>query len=155
MENEVTIYKLKCVEALDSSLEGESCSLMPWVDTPDCRGCDDGGKGYVLPNGYAVNEDENGMPVIIGASSQKCKLMLHNGCPLIIDGEREFAILLEPVKKIMRKREQLGITRAKLAETIGVTQKELYEWENAEKQPDKKTISSIAGALGCKTADLI
>lgn len=155
MEKTVVIYKLKCVEAFDASLEGESCSLMPWEDTPDCRGYDDGGKEYVLPKDYFVGEGENGMPEIMSEPSQKCGLVLHNGCPLIIDGEREFAILLEPVKKIMRQREQTGITRVKLAETIGVTQKELFEWENAEKQPDKKTLGAIAEALGCKTADLI
>ncbi|HCR43456.1 MAG TPA: hypothetical protein DIV41_02630 [Ruminococcaceae bacterium] len=155
MEKTVTIYKLICTAAPDHSLEGESCSLAPWAERDGCSGYDDGGREYVLPEGYAPGKDENGRAAIADVSGRKCGLILHNGCPIVVDRGKKLAVLLEPAKKIMRAREARGLERSRLADILGVTQKELFEWENAEKRPDEGTLRAIAEALGCKPADLI
>lgn len=155
MKEIAVIYKIRCYAALDPTQEGESCSLMPWNEAPGCRGNDDGGKEYVLPEGYTHGENENGIPVLLNKDGKPCGLILHNDCPMLVDSERRFAFLLEPVKKIATYRELAGLSRAELAEKIGVSQKELFEWENVEKQPDKHTLGKIAAALNCKMSDLI
>ncbi|HCW80850.1 MAG TPA: hypothetical protein DG942_07095 [Ruminococcaceae bacterium] len=155
MSQIVTVYKIKCYAALEPSKEGDSCSLLPWDDSdPGVRGEDDGGREYVLPEGYTQGSSESGSPAIFGESGNRCDLLLHNGCPLLIDSKKRLAPLLEPVKKMASYRELLGMTRAQLAQRLGVSQKEVFEWENLEKEPDEKTLARIAKILGCRPEDL-
>lgn len=151
----VTVYKITCFAAEDSSEVGESCSLLPWNSKrPGRSGQDDGGRDYALPEGYRVGVDDAFSPRIL-RGEEPCDLMLHNGSPLLVDSSNRRAFLLEPVKKIATYRELCGLSLAELAERIKVPQKNLYEWENLEKQPDPKTLKRIAAALGCRAADLI
>jgi DNA-binding XRE family transcriptional regulator len=154
MNEIVTIYKINCYAALDPARMGESCSLLPWDDSdPGSRGDDDGGRDYVLPEHYTHRVGDDGLPAIFGESGNRCELMLHNGCPLLVDSEKRRAHLLEPVKKMASFRTAAGLTRAELAERLNVTQKEVYEWENLEREPDEDTLRHIAEILGCSTSD--
>lgn len=154
MNEIVTIYKIRCFAALDPGQEGERYSLLPWDDTnPDCRGEDDGGREYVLPKDYKQGRTDEGFPAIFGEDGDICEVTLHNGCPLLVDAKKRLAHLLEPVKKMATFRHLAGLTLAELAEKIGSTQKEVYEWENLEKKPDAATLQKIADVLGCSAAD--
>jgi hypothetical protein len=156
MSEIITVYKINCFASLDPSLEGESCSLFPWDDsTPDCRGQDDGGREYVLPHGYARGETEDGIPALFDKDGCPCEILLHNGQPLLIDSGKRRAYPLEPVKKMASYREMAGLSLAELAALTGFSQKELYEWENLEKQPGKEALEKIAGVLGCKMSDFL
>ena len=155
MNEIVTIYKINCFESFDPSQVGECCSLLPWDGSdPGRRGDDDGGREYVLPEDYAQGRAEDGSPAIFGEKGNLCGLMLHNGCPLLVDSEKRRAHLLEPVKKMATFRAAAGLTTAELAQQLGVTQKEVYEWENLEKAPDGATLERIAEVLGCSVTDL-
>lgn len=154
MSEVVTIYKINCFAALDPSQEGESCSLLPWdSSSPDCRGEDDGGRDYILPEPYTCGRGTDGFPVVLSEDGRACSLMQHNGVPLLIDEAKRRAWLLEPVKKLATQRELTGMTIAELAERIGVTQQELYRWENLEAEPDGETQERIASILGCEISD--
>ncbi len=154
MNEIVTIYKIDCYESFDPSRTGESCSLLPWDDSdPGSRGGDDGGRDYILPEHYSEGRAEDGSPAVFGETGNRCELMLHNGRPLLVDSKKRRAHLLEPVKKMATFRTAAGLTTAELAERLGVTQKEVYEWENLEKEPDGATLERIAAILGCSAAD--
>lgn len=153
MSEIVTIYKINCFAALDPSQEGVSCSLLPWMDGPDCRGEDDGGRDYILPEHYGRGATPEGMPAVLSEDGRACSLMLHNDVPLLIDAEKRRAWLLEPVKKLATQRELAGLTREELAGRLGVTQQELYRWENLEAEPDAGTLERIASILGCEISD--
>ena len=154
MSEIVTIYKTNCFAALDPSQEGESCSLLPWDEgNPDCRGEDDGGRDYVLPEHYGQGKAQGGLPAVFSKDGHACLLMLHNGIPLLIDEEKRRAWLLEPVKKLATQRELAGMTREELARRLGVAQQELFRWENLEAEPDRETLERIASILGCEISD--
>ena len=150
----VTIYHINCFSAPEPELEGESCSLLPWEDSSGLRGCDDGGREYVLPERYGEGITPGGKPAVFSEEDVPCRLMLHNGRPLLIDGKKRRAYLLEPVRKIASYRQMSGMTLADLAERLSVEPKRLYEWENLEKEPDEEILSRIASILGCKPSDL-
>ncbi|QAT48449.1 XRE family transcriptional regulator [Caproiciproducens sp. NJN-50] len=150
----VTIYRINCFSAPEPEWEGESCSLLPWGDPPGLRGQDDGGREYVLPERYAEGIAPGGSPAVFSEEGVLCELMLHNGRPLLIDGEKRRAWLLEPVRKIASYRQMSGMTLSELAERISVEPKLLYEWENLEREPDEEALSRIASILGCKPSDL-
>lgn len=155
MSEIVTIYRINCYASLDPSLVGESCSLLPWDGAgPDRQGSDDGGREYVLPEHYRQSRDEGGCPVVQDEEGCICELKLHNGCPLLIDEEKRLAHLLEPVRKMATYRSAAGMTMAELAQRLGVTQKEVYEWENLEKSPEEAILRQIADILGCDVSEI-
>lgn len=156
MGETVRIYKITCYDSLNSKQSEESCSLLPWGgDMYGRRGQDDGGTDYVLPEGYSMKADESGAPALFGGGGLRCDLILHNGQPILVDSEKKRAVLLEPVKKILLMRERAGLTRGELAELLGVTVKELFEWENREKIPDEPMLEKIAEILKCNLSDFI
>lgn len=151
----VTIYRINCYDAPVKEELGESFSLVPWgEDDPARDGEDDGGKDYVLPDGYALDA-QDGVPVLLNADGSPCGLQVHNGCPLLIDKAKKLAILMEREKKILNKREAAGLTRAQLAELLEVSQEELYRWEHCEEEPTVRTFKRIAEFLQCDILDLI
>lgn len=154
MNEIVTIYRINCYASLDPSRVGESCSFLPW-DGADSgsRGSDDGGRDYILPANYTKGRAADGSPAVFGEKGNLCELMMHNGCPMLIDSEKRLAHLLEPVKKMATYRAAAGLTTAELAQRLGVTQKDVYEWENLEKEPDGATLRRIADILGCSADD--
>lgn len=120
------------------------CSLIP-----EPEGLDDGGRDYVLPEGYRLEED-----AIIGQAGP-CSLQLHNDAPVLVDAQRELAFLLEPDPKITHAREKAGITRQQLADSLGVPLLTVYQWEHNEVEPGTAVLGRIAAILGCETLDLI
>jgi DNA-binding XRE family transcriptional regulator len=153
MSRIVTIYKTVCYSAQSPDRELESCSLLPWRNTDEANGTDDGGRDYVLPAHYRQGKDASGGPAVFAENGRPCRVMLHDGRPLLVDEDRQLAFLLEPVKKMASYREAAGLTREEMASRLGVTQKELFEWENLEKEPDSKTLARIAEILGCSPGD--
>lgn len=154
MSEIVTVYRITRFSAPEPGQEGESCSLLPFRDAPGLSGRDDGGREYVLPGDYGTGTGPDGLPAIFSAEGVPCELMLHNGAPLLIDGEKRRAYLLEPVKKIASYRQLAGLTLSELAERLSVEPKTLYEWENLEREPDERALARIASILGCNPSDL-
>lgn len=151
----ITIYKLNCYEADDQKMVGESFSLFPWnEEIPGCSGEDDGGRDYLLPSGYTV-DSQDGSPFIVGENGAECVLQVYNGLPLLVDHQKKQAILLEREKKLLNRREAAGLTRAQFAEMLELTQKELYELENCEKEATTRLLKRMADILGCEIMDLI
>lgn len=62
--------------------------------------------------------------------------------------------LLEGVSLIRAWREYLGRTQAELAETLGVTQGQIAQWEAPEAHPRHSTLQRIAEALGLHVSQL-
>ena len=156
MGETVRIYKITCYDSPSPEQIGESCSLCPWEeDMPGFHGQDDGGTDYVLPKGYFVKTNESGSPAIFCGDGLPCGLILHNGSPILVDSSKKQAILFEPVKKILHMREQAGLSREELAECLGVSVKELFEWENREKNPEKPILERMAVFLKCNLSDLV
>ena len=87
---------------------------------PEEDGNDDGGRDYLLPEGYWV-DSEDGAPFVRGESSA-CILHSHNGLPVLVDEKKKRAFLLERDRKIERMRERAGLTRADLAVALGAGQ---------------------------------
>lgn len=58
----VKLYKITCTKAFVASAElGSGFSLTPWGnDTEYYEGYDDGGKDYILPDGYEVAKSNGG-----------------------------------------------------------------------------------------------
>lgn len=155
MSEIVTIYRINCFSAPEPAQEGESCSLLPWRRAPGLHGQDDGGRDYVLPAEYGAGIGPGGVPAIFSSGGALCELLLHNGRPLLIDGEKRRAYLLEPVKKIASFRQAAGLSLGGLAERLSVEPKALYEWENFEKEIPQEILARIASILGCNPSDLI
>ena len=155
MSEIVTIYTITCYSAENPEEEGTSCSLLPWDGRiPGRSGQDDGGREYVLPDGYSLGAEEDDLtPAVLGQQGP-CALLLHDGRPLLIDEQKRRAFLLESVKKIATYRMACGMTREELAQRLEVPPKDLYEWENLEKKPEPSVLERIASVLGCKITDL-
>lgn len=150
----VTIYKINCFSSPNPEQEGENCSLLPWRNMPGLSGKDDGGREYVLPEGYGTGIAPGGDPAIFSTDGTLCDLMLHNGCPLLVDSQKRRAYLLDPVKKITSYRQMAGMTLSDLAERLSVEPKLLYAWENLEQEPDEEALAKIASVLGCSPSEL-
>ena len=120
---------------------------------PEEDGNDDGGRDYLLPEGYWV-DSENGAPFVRGESSA-CILHSHNGLPVLVDEKKKRAFLLERDRKIERMRERAGLTRADLALALGTSQQEVFRWERYEVEAGTALLGRIARILGCKTEELI
>ena len=124
----------------------------PFAFFPDDEGADDGGRDYLLPEGYAVDSDD-GAPFIRGKG--RCVLQLHNGLPVLVDEAAKRAFLLERDRKIERAREARGLSREELAAELGETQLQLYRWETYEEEPGTALLGRIARILGCSTEELL
>ena len=73
----ITLYKIDCFESNDEKEIGIFYSLLPWNEEPGRSFDDDGGREYVLPNGYEV-DSVDGDPRITGESGI-CSIQEYNG----------------------------------------------------------------------------
>lgn len=92
----VMIYKVTCTKAYFASQEiGEGFSLTPFgQNTPHYEGYDDGGKLYVLPDGYEVSEFANQPGIGIFHGDMHCQIVMHScGRPQLACGEIEMPVL--------------------------------------------------------------
>ena len=93
----VTIYKVDCTRAYMMSEQGTGYSLEPWGSNTDYyEGDDDGGREYVLPDGYKVAPNTIGEPCIWDAAGRHCIIMMHSsGLPQLVSGQNKMPVLSE------------------------------------------------------------
>ena len=85
----VKIYKRKCVKSVLMSDQGEAYSLEPWGDdTMMIQGYDDGGKDYLLPDGYKLSKTQYG-ELAIYHSGVYCDIIMHkaSGWPQLVSND--------------------------------------------------------------------
>jgi hypothetical protein len=69
--NTVKLYKITRTKTYMMCEQGEGFSLYPWgSNTPSCEGEDDGGKDYILPDGYHIGETKSGEKMIYDANDK-------------------------------------------------------------------------------------
>jgi len=80
----VKIYKVTCTKAYMASLElGTRYSLEPWgKDTAYYEGIDDGGKDYLLPDGFCPERSKDGT-IAIYKENEYCPLVTTQQGPAI------------------------------------------------------------------------
>jgi len=84
----VKIYKVNCSKAFMASLElGTRYSLEPWgKNTPYYEGEDDGGREYLLPEGFEVTNQKDNGPLAIYHEGEYCPLVTTPQGPAIAVG---------------------------------------------------------------------
>ena len=55
---------------------------------------------------------------------------------------------------IREKREEIGLSRTKLAEMIGCTERSVFIWENGVHPPSSCYLPGLADAFGCSIDEL-
>lgn len=92
MANTVTLYSVSCTKARHySELYNDRFSLRDWgADTEDYKGYDDGGKQYILPDGYEVAECAGGTLEFYNAAGKHCPLTTLGNTPVIVDIDKPF-----------------------------------------------------------------
>jgi len=84
-EKTVTIYKVTCTKGYQITDKGTGFSLAPWGRNTDYfEGFDDGGKEYVLLDGYHVAESNSGSLEIYDPANQRCAITNRFGKPCIV-----------------------------------------------------------------------
>lgn len=58
-------------------------------------------------------------------------------------------------EKLRAAREAAGLTQVELAEKVGVTQRDISNWERCKREPGVLIVKKMAQALGCKMDDLV
>lgn len=82
----VKIYNVTCTTAYQMCETGKRFRLIPWGEnTRYYEGYDDGGKDYILPDGYEVAENNCGSLGIYNANGKPCELITMRNTPVILD----------------------------------------------------------------------
>lgn len=92
--NTVTIYAVTTTQCQIASVEaGTRWSLRPWGNnTREYAGYDDGGRVYLLPEGYQVEQVDH-EPMIVGPRGV-CSIVTHSsGRPQLVASGREMPVL--------------------------------------------------------------
>lgn len=77
--NTVTIYQVSVTSGYMASECGTRYSLTPWgSDTEYYTGRDDGGREYVLPDGYTVAKTRLGDEAIYDMEDNECEITTHS-----------------------------------------------------------------------------
>ena len=99
----VTLYKVVCLKGYQMAEQGEGFSLEPWgEDTEYYEGEDDGGKEYLLPDGYTLSETKYGERAIFDSDMSYCHILVHScGRPQLSSGSHKSPVLKEYVKEEM------------------------------------------------------
>lgn len=61
----------------------------------------------------------------------------------------------EPMTELKRRRKELGLTQAELAEKAGIAQNTISGYEAGERFPSRDNLGKLAEALDCKISELI
>ena len=88
--NTVKLYQVTTTKTHQTSEKEVSYSLYPWIgNNRDYEGTDDGGKDYVLPDGFEVSDTTTGERQIFDAKGEYCGITnKHNSpCLLTSDGD--------------------------------------------------------------------
>jgi hypothetical protein len=92
----VKIYKVTITKGYMMREQGEGFSLNPWNgNNVDYEGFDDGGKEYILPEGYEIATGNDEQQHIYDANGNYCELVKYNNCPAIITDSQYPLILKE------------------------------------------------------------
>jgi len=93
----VKLYKISRTDVYIASLElGLGYSLKPWgSNTLHYQGYDDGGKNYVLPEGYEISKlSVSGFGIFKGDSY--CDIIVHSsGLPQLVSNSLDMPVLSE------------------------------------------------------------
>lgn len=93
-KNTVTLYKVTCTKGYQMSEQGENFSLSPWSNnTSYYEGYDDGGKEYILPEGYEVDEGNDEQLHIYDSNGSYCVLSKKFNSPCILSNNGEEIML--------------------------------------------------------------
>lgn len=60
-----------------------------------------------------------------------------------------------PMTELKRRRKELGLTQAELAEKAGIAQNTISGYEAGERFSSRDNLGKLAKALGCEARDLI
>lgn len=77
-----------------------------------------------------------------------------NADDLTIPHEVASRHLVEEISLVRAWREYLGLTQARLAERLGVTQGQVAQWEAPDARPRRASLKRIASALGLYVGQL-
>lgn len=93
--NTVTIYKIDVDEAFAAYECGTYFSLSPWgEDTVYYKGDDDGGRRYLLPDGYHVAKTAIGNKAVYDAAGNHHEILVHSsGLPQLVSGVPKMPVL--------------------------------------------------------------
>jgi len=58
-------------------------------------------------------------------------------------------------EKLRAVREAAGLTQTELAEKVGVTQRDISNWERCKREPGVLIVKKMAQALRCSMDDLV
>jgi hypothetical protein len=96
MENTVKIYQLFIENSYEMVVDKTPFSLYPYgKQTLYYKGQDDGGKDYILPDGYEVAIGNDEQPHIYNDKGQYCELHKYNDLPAIFDADRYYPLPLK------------------------------------------------------------
>ena len=85
MTNTVKIFQITCTKAQMIGETGTAFSLGPWgSNTPYYEGYDDGGKEYILPDGYHLAHNRLGEPTIYDAQDRDASLVPSQKGPRLV-----------------------------------------------------------------------
>ena len=147
---EIKIYKITRTKTYMMDELGEGYSLEPWgSNTDQYEGYDDGGKIYMLPDGYKVAESNAGDMHIYNAGGNYCPLTSKFTSPAIVDGDK--VIMLPKVNKNFKggkgMRKPKWITLETLTDTINHPTKEV--WIEEHQNPEtKETVWLVVDTSG-------
>lgn len=75
----VKLYKITRTKTYMMSEQGESISLYPAGEsTSEYESYDDGGKDYILPDGYELGENTDGVKMIFDRLNKGCEIVLED-----------------------------------------------------------------------------
>jgi hypothetical protein len=91
----VTIYRIVCTRAYQMAEQGSGYSLRPWGENTPCyEGSDDGGREYLLPDGYTVAMSNGGTEEIYGPDGLHCAIVPHSsGLPQLVSASGPMPVL--------------------------------------------------------------
>lgn len=83
----VKIYKIYCNKSFGMLKRDTWYCLEPWSgNTSDYDGSDDGGKDYIIPDGFTVSKGNDNMLHFYDSNNNYCKLTTEFGKPAIMIG---------------------------------------------------------------------
>lgn len=91
--NTVKLYKINQTKAYQMSEQGEGYSLEPYFSGSNhYEGYDDGGKDYILPEGYEVGESTMDELQIYSDKGEYCQIIKKFNSPCLIMSEGEIML---------------------------------------------------------------
>lgn len=91
--NTVKLYQVTTTNAHQVSDQGVSYSLYPWSgDNRDYSGSDDGGKDYILPDGFEVLDSTTGERQIHDAKGESCGITNKSNRPCLLTSDGDIML---------------------------------------------------------------